>query len=140
MKKLTEGQPDFVSSTDFLQFAKQEEKAGAPSPSSRAHSTIACVFCLHAFTRWDKSQSISELWVKARKTSSFTSFTGFAFIDNRLIDKELSSSVKAVKAKNKVLHVVTRAYAREERENRDRAGKIYLRDKLNYLRGRKNYL
>lgn len=87
MKKLTEGQPDFVSSTDFLQFAKQEEKAGAPSPSSRAHSTIACVFCLHAFTRWDKSQSISELWVKARKTSSFTSFTGFAFTDNRLIDK-----------------------------------------------------
>lgn len=30
MNKLTEGQPDFVSSTDFLQFVKQEEKAGVP--------------------------------------------------------------------------------------------------------------
>ena len=59
--------------------------------------------------------------MKARNTSSFTSFTGFAFTDNQLIDKELSSSVKAVKAKNRVLHVVTRAYAREEQENRDRS-------------------
>ena len=75
--------------------------------------------------------------MKARNTSSFTSFTGFAFTDNRLIDKELSSSVKAVKAKNRVLHVVMRA--RSERIGIG-AGKIYLRDKLNSLRGRKNYL
>ena len=86
--------------------------------------------------------------MKARNTSSFTSFTGFAFTDNRLIDKELSNSVKAVKAKNKVSHVVARAYARARSERIGiGAGKIYLgdklnslRDKLNYLRGRKNDL
>ena len=79
--------------------------------------------------------------MKARNTSSFTSFTGFAFTDNRLIDKELSSSVKAVKAKNRVLHVVTRARTRARSKRIGiGAGKIYLRDKLNSLRGRKNYL
>jgi len=57
-------------------------------------------FAFTAFTRRTKSQSDSELRVKARGVSSFTSFTGFAFIDNIFIFNSLSLQVKAVKAKN----------------------------------------
>ena len=57
-------------------------------------------FAFTAFTRRTKSQSDSELRVKARGVSSFTSFTSFAFIDNTFIFNSLSLLVKAVKAKN----------------------------------------
>ncbi|RKV71803.1 MAG: hypothetical protein D8B56_05855 [Alloprevotella sp.] len=57
-------------------------------------------FAFTAFTRRTKSQSDSELRVKARGVSSFTSFTSFTFIDNTFIFNSLSLLVKAVKAKN----------------------------------------
>ena len=57
-------------------------------------------FAFTAFTRGAKPQSNSELRVKARGVSSFTSFTSFAFIDNTFIFNSLSLLVKAVKAKN----------------------------------------
>ena len=41
---------NFISFTDFLQFA-QNERRKHPRPSSRAYPTIVCAFCLHAFTR-----------------------------------------------------------------------------------------
>ena len=61
----------------------------------------------------------------------------FAFTTNLLFFSDLRSSVKAMKAKNKHYIVETRAYARGKRVGRR---VIYLREKCNSLRGRKNYL
>lgn len=117
---------------------KREEKAAALFPRAYARvPTIVFVFCLHSFTGRDKSLRNSRLRVKAKNLSAFTAFTGFSFTGKSLICSGLGILVKAMKAKTRLSCSNARVRAREnEWEQRE----IYLRDKCNYLRGRRNYL
>ena len=84
----------------------------ASLPRAR-YPTIACVFCLHSFTREDKLQIYSGLWVKAKEETSFTSFMRFAFTNNSQTFSSLLPFGEGNEDKIQELHRYARVRARE---------------------------